>query len=49
MTKKVNLIALAYAIIIIMISILLGSCGSTHSTCDAYSSTTTNSSDLTSK
>jgi hypothetical protein len=52
MTKKVNLIALAYAVVIIMISILLGSCSTAkncHCKCDAYSSTTANSSDLTSK
>lgn len=36
MTKKITLIAVTYFIVIIMISILLGSCGSSHATCDAY-------------
>jgi hypothetical protein len=40
MTKKINLIVIAYVISIITISILLGSCGSSHTTCDAYGSTT---------
>jgi len=37
MTKKMSLIAITYLIVIITISILLGSCGSSHATCDAYS------------
>lgn len=45
MTKKVNLVALAYAVVIITISILLGSCGTSHATCDAYSQVTTTTSD----
>jgi len=36
MTKKMSLIAITYLIVIITISILLGSCGSSHTTCDAY-------------
>ena len=49
MKKKVTLVAVAYAVVIITISILLGSCKSSGHACDAYSLTTTNSSDLTSK
>jgi hypothetical protein len=36
MTKKMSLIAITYLIVIITVSILLGSCGSSHATCDAY-------------
>ena len=45
MTKKVNLVAIVYAVVIIMVSILLGSCGSAkncHCKCDAYSQINTN-------
>jgi hypothetical protein len=36
MTKKIKLIVIAYVISIITISLLLGSCGSSHAACDAY-------------
>ena len=50
MKKKVTLVAVAYAVVIITISILLGSCGTSHATCDAYSQvTTTTSNDVASK
>ena len=49
MTKKINLVAIVYAIVVITISILLGSCGSAHGTCDAYSQVTTTTSDAASK
>jgi len=50
MTKKVNLVAVVYAVFIITISILLGSCAVSHATCDAYSQVTTiNQNDVASK
>jgi hypothetical protein len=37
-TIKINLIVIAYFVIISIVAIIATSCGSSHATCDAYSS-----------
>ena len=37
-TLKINLIVIAYFVIISIVAIIATSCGSSHATCDAYSS-----------